>query len=372
MWLNGLIIAQVHHVLRKSNQFIKVSPPSVSTVRKQAAGIYVFAAGWFAWAFFLYYRGLVFFSLGQVVNIWIVTRVCMVAPPLLYVIYVCVDVWWRKLLPRSGRTRVLSLYFLRVVIVFLVTWVPYFIIYEIAWNVTHSQWMVHVSYFLGSIQGFMSVVVALSKPDIKRAFYQFVSFGQKKGSRSPGEFGTSSANATTTLPPTTTETTLSPIATESTPPPTTTETPPPIATESTLSATATSTELPWHAESGSTRRMPQRNRLRTSTRSSVFYQSRNEWNMEDVWDSTTNDSHDNSETEETPQLENTQVPVGQNEATATRKKIRLLTSGRSSIFHRSRKEWNMEDVWDSSSDSHDHTETEGNQQCKIEANTESA
>jgi len=174
MFLNAVIVYQIHWVLRQSHHCIRVPPPTIRQVCRQAALIYAFASLGFAWAFLLYYRGLIYFSLDQVVNIWIGTRVILVAPPLIYVTYVYIDVWYRKLLPKSGRTRVLSLYFLRVIIVFLVTWVPYFILYEIAWNVTHSRWMVIVSYYLGSIQGTLSVVVALSKPDIQRAVRRFV------------------------------------------------------------------------------------------------------------------------------------------------------------------------------------------------------
>lgn len=268
MWLNGLIVGQIHHVLRKSNKFVKIPPPSVSHVCKQSAGIYVFASGWFGWAFFLYYRGLVLFPLDQVVNIWIVTRVFMVAPPLCYVIYVCVHVWRRKLLPRSGRTRVLSLYFLRVVIVFLVTWVPYFIIYEIAWNVTHSRWMVHISYYLGSVQGLMSVVVALSKPDIKRAVFQFVSCGQKKKklnrSRPRRVLGTS----LDVLPPP--ETSMPPATTLS--------------------------EVTWHQDEVRVDMRENFRGTRARTGSTIFNQSQNEWNMDDVWNTMRGD-HDIADTE---------------------------------------------------------------------------
>eukprot|EP00797_Seminavis_robusta_P021717 Sro33_g021750.1 n/a (374) ;mRNA; r:157288-158409 len=174
MWLNGVIVYQIHYVLQKSNQFVKVPPPTVQHVCKQVAATYFVAALFFGWAMFLYLRGLVVFSLSTVVNVWIGTRVVMVAPPFFYVSYVGIDVWYRNLLPASGRTRVLSLYFLRVIIVFMLTWIPYFIIYEIAWNVTHSRWMVHCSYYLGSLQGLVSVAVAMSKPDVKRAVLRFL------------------------------------------------------------------------------------------------------------------------------------------------------------------------------------------------------
>lgn len=166
LWLNGVIIAQVYYVLRNSSPTKKIPPPSTKLVIKQSLAIYVFSAGCFMWAYYLYARGLIDHSLTRVVNLWVSTRALLVIPPLLFCLWVCFDVWYRDLLPKRGRTRVLSLFFLRVIVVFLVTWIPYFIIYEVAWNITYSTWMVNISYYLSSIQGTVSVLVALSKPDI--------------------------------------------------------------------------------------------------------------------------------------------------------------------------------------------------------------
>jgi len=176
MYLNAIIVGTIHWVLCESNKDrqAKIPPPSVEKVNKHTAIVYSFALVVFGWAFFLYINGLVAFSLDEIMNVWITTRCLLVGPPILYVVYVVFDVWIFDRLPIKGRTRVLALYFLRVIFVFLVTWVPYFVMYEVAWNVTHQEWMVYVSYYLGSIQGSLSVVVALSKPDVKMAFWDFV------------------------------------------------------------------------------------------------------------------------------------------------------------------------------------------------------
>lgn len=166
LWLNAVIIAQVYYVLRNSSPTKKIPPPTTRRVIWQSMAVYVFSAGCFMWAYYLYARGLIDHSLTRVVNLWVSTRALLVIPPLLFSLWVCFDVWHRNLLPKRGRTRVLSLYFLRVIVVFLVTWIPYFVIYEVAWNITYSTWMVNISYYLSSIQGTVSVLVALSKPDI--------------------------------------------------------------------------------------------------------------------------------------------------------------------------------------------------------------
>lgn len=93
----------------------------------------------------------------------------MCGPPFLYTIAACIHVWWKQLLPNRGRTRVLSLYFLRVVIVFLLTWVPFLILVDVTYYKTQSLWMLGLAYYFSSLQGLLSVLVALGKPDVKRA-----------------------------------------------------------------------------------------------------------------------------------------------------------------------------------------------------------
>lgn len=186
MWLNAIIVWRVHVLLQKTRLCMIAPPPAVKQVCREAAFVYAWAAAWFGWAFALYYRGLVWFSLDEVVNAWIVTQALMVGPPLIYVLYVTWDVHRKKLLPLSGSTRVISLYFLRVVIVFLVTWVPYYIIYNVAWIVTGSRTMVQVTYFIGSLQGLISVSVAMTKPDVKRAVFKFMYPCQEEENNSRG------------------------------------------------------------------------------------------------------------------------------------------------------------------------------------------
>ena len=176
----------------------KIPPPTGKLVVKQSLAVYVFSAGAFLWAYYLYARGLIDYSLDTVVTVWISTRALLVLPPLLFCIGVCIDVWWRHLLPRRGRTRVLSLYFLRVIVVFLLTWIPYFILYEVSWNITYSTWMVNCSYYLSSVQGTLSVLVAMSKPDIKNAVYNFLcSWGADRDKElNSTKLGTSSSKRT--------------------------------------------------------------------------------------------------------------------------------------------------------------------------------
>ena len=90
-----------------------------------------------------------------------------------YVIYVTVDIWRRRLLPPAGKRRLLALYFGRIVVVFLVMWGPFFLL-----NFVFALWMPTWVMFFGGIfshlQGPASAGVSLLKPDIYVAVQDFL------------------------------------------------------------------------------------------------------------------------------------------------------------------------------------------------------
>lgn len=167
MWLNAWIVYQVHSMLLRSRSCVHTPPPTPKQVLLQVSGIYFFAGLWAAWSLVLLFQGSNLFANTNAA--WLTSKSLMCGPPFMYVIIVCTHVWWRQLLPRQGRTRVLSLYFLRVVLVFLCTWVPFLILVDVTYYKTASLWMLGLAYYFASLQGVLSVVVALGKPDVKRA-----------------------------------------------------------------------------------------------------------------------------------------------------------------------------------------------------------
>ena len=62
MWLNAVIVGQIHSVLRRSSKDVKVPPPSVGLVCKQTSVVYFLSLLIFGWAFYLYMNGLVALS----------------------------------------------------------------------------------------------------------------------------------------------------------------------------------------------------------------------------------------------------------------------------------------------------------------------
>lgn len=104
---------------------------------------------------------------------WIVFLPIFFGIPIVYVLYVCFDIWRRKLLPPSGKRRLLALYFGRIIIIFIALWGPHFLLnYVLAtWLPT---WLVYLGGTLSHLQGAASVAVSLLKPDIAYAVKRFV------------------------------------------------------------------------------------------------------------------------------------------------------------------------------------------------------
>ena len=193
MWLTALIVFQVHTMLTKSQHFERTPPPTVKQVCAQSAGVYAFSALWAAWSLALLLQGQNMFSNTNAA--WLTSKALMVGPPFVYVIASCTHVWWKQLLPRQGRTRVLSLYFLRVVIVFFLTWVPFLILVDVTYYKTQSLWMLGLAYYFSSLQGLLSVLVALGKPDVKRAVTKFLCCRGDEFNETEGRFLGSNASS---------------------------------------------------------------------------------------------------------------------------------------------------------------------------------
>jgi len=82
--------------------------------------------------------------------------------PFFTTIWVCVDVWWKGYLPKQAvPTRVLALFFLRLLVVFLVFWLPAIVLF-----VPRNPWARFAGITWSYIQGVASATAMLSKEDV--------------------------------------------------------------------------------------------------------------------------------------------------------------------------------------------------------------
>lgn len=134
-WLNGLIIRELYIMVRSSHSRRRYFPPSRTTVVKQAAAVYLWSA--FVASLGLFHlpvqkTGLhsgaaclpLIFDTPSTIFFFVVFLPIFAFFPLLYAVWVTFNVFYYKLLPRTGKTRNLTVYFLRLVGVYIVMWLP--------------------------------------------------------------------------------------------------------------------------------------------------------------------------------------------------------------------------------------------------------
>ena len=186
MWLNAAVSYQLHSMLRGSNNLRKFSVPDCAFVTKQALSIYAFTLFLGTWGLiespkFPHYvastSGLaclpVEHDLKSSIFFWVVFFPLFGGIPMIYIQYVCYDIWRKKLMPPTGKRRLLAVYFGRIVLVFVLMWVPYMILVFM-----FATWMPTWVHFYGGtlshLQGAVSASLCLFKPDIYFAVKRFV------------------------------------------------------------------------------------------------------------------------------------------------------------------------------------------------------
>mmetsp|Transcript_4676 Transcript_4676/g.7267 ORF Transcript_4676/g.7267 Transcript_4676/m.7267 type:complete len:403 (+) Transcript_4676:731-1939(+) len=140
-WVNFIIAHQIYNLVKKSYRRIKVAPPSTTTVLIQCLCVYtggVLIATWCAldvpWSpmsanldngLFVFQspEDGIFSKKGTYILMAIFLFI-----PTIYVLYVAVIMRVKNLLPTSGRTRVISLYFFRILLVFFAFYYPIIVI----------------------------------------------------------------------------------------------------------------------------------------------------------------------------------------------------------------------------------------------------
>ena len=196
-WLNAVTVRQVHVMLRHSHRRQRYKPPTKKLVVVHSLAVYAYSAVLASLSLFHTsvhrhspVNGLaclpIDFSTQSTLFFWLVYFLLWIGLPIVYVIYVWIDVWRRKLLPKSGRTRSVAIFFARITFVFLLMWLPTVIaIYIIG---ASSAWFSFLGGAWSHLQPAVSIGVSLLKGDIREAFLDFVkcrSFSPKAAVEDP-------------------------------------------------------------------------------------------------------------------------------------------------------------------------------------------
>jgi hypothetical protein len=92
--------------------------------------------------------------------------------PLAFSLWATFDILWHNKLPSSGKRRELAIYFFRIILVFLIMWLPGLFCFFVLGGT--DPWYVVVSGAWSHSQGAVSAAVSLLKPDIYEAFKKFL------------------------------------------------------------------------------------------------------------------------------------------------------------------------------------------------------
>ena len=182
-WLNCVIAGRLYKLLYDSQHFRKYEPPTYKQVGLHTICVYIWAAFVASWGiidvdWLPHHTRLVLgtacipmdYSTSSTIFFYVCFFPCLMGIPLVYVIYVLYQIKKQNLMPTVGKRRILTVYFLRLAIVFVVMWLPALLFLFIlgAWI---PHWLVWAGGAWSHLQGLVSSILSLGKPDIKSATY---------------------------------------------------------------------------------------------------------------------------------------------------------------------------------------------------------
>jgi hypothetical protein len=186
MWLNAVIAYQIHTMLRLSHNRRRYRPPTRKQVTMHSLVVYLYTGFLGTWGLtdnekFPYYAGSAsgFACLPREIDtrtsifFWLCFFPLFAGIPIVYVAYVSYNVFMRKLLPPSGKRRLLAIYFFRLISAFWIMWIPTLVIlFVVTTGVPTSVLFAGGTW--SHLQGAVSAGLSLMKPDIKDAVKNFV------------------------------------------------------------------------------------------------------------------------------------------------------------------------------------------------------
>ena len=183
-WLNGIIVYQIHTMLRYSNRRRRYKPPTERTITMHSLAVYAYALCWGLLCGFnlpflphsshLYYGFACMpmeYSTASTVFFWAVYIPLSLGLPLIFAAYVVFDILYRGLLPPTGRRRQLSMFLLRLCCLYFAIWFPFLVLISTG-NFVRISPLVHwIGALLSHLQGMLSALFCLTNKAIYNAFY---------------------------------------------------------------------------------------------------------------------------------------------------------------------------------------------------------
>jgi len=187
LFLNAVVSYEVFGLLRDCHQTKVNSPPSLKKVTLQATAVYIFATIVFSIHFFKS-------SLSDTAT-WCFFSVTYFLP-IGFVICVAVTIWARGFIPSAtGRMKELTFYFLRIVVIFCVIWIPGSLLLFLGQYNDDLFYRVYAIYFLCcAIESILSNCMVLTKSDVRKYIFDLITFSYIRSTNSEEEdYGSTSS-----------------------------------------------------------------------------------------------------------------------------------------------------------------------------------
>lgn len=186
-WINAVISHEIYTLLCYSNRRRRYFPPTRSQAIKHLLAVYSYSTvlgllgswniSWLPHKTFLK-QGLACtimeYDTVSTFVYWLVFVPAFFAIPSGYALYVLFQVYYHQLMPPQGRSRILSMFFFRIIFVYLVMWAPFVVLINLVNYVHISSWLNWTGSAWSHLQGAVSVGIAMTKPDIREALVHFV------------------------------------------------------------------------------------------------------------------------------------------------------------------------------------------------------
>lgn len=183
-WLNALVAFEIHRLLDFSDRRLRYFPPSDRALICKALGVYLFAAFLASWSVVAFpwlphktnsVDGMVCipveFDRASTLFFWLAFYPVLVAIPLICVVWVTWNIKRRDLLPPTGKKREISIFFFRIVVVFVAIWIPASLALYVVGCL--DPWYLFAAGIWTHIQGSVSATVSMFKADIRLAVQDF-------------------------------------------------------------------------------------------------------------------------------------------------------------------------------------------------------
>lgn len=189
MWMNVAIahkLLSLLNAIKMGRRFIK---PPTREVYSTVLLVYLYAAFLSSWTLV----GFIPIKARPIVGLaclpgeydhtssfffWIVYIPLLFVLPLIYILLVIVHIFRNDLLPSHGNGRYLAVFFTRLLVVFVVMWLPSIIL--IYGYSSKNYWAAIIGGAWSHLQGVVSAILCLRKPDIGESFCHFLTCTKAK------------------------------------------------------------------------------------------------------------------------------------------------------------------------------------------------